>query len=87
MSHWSGDLDELKGKEIIVVDEVDIGGSYEFDIVAVVKTDEGLHVVSTSGCSCPSYEEQARYDAGPFDTISAALAHVGESHRALMQSA
>jgi hypothetical protein len=36
-------------------------------------TADGWYVVETSGCSCPSYDENARVEVGPFDSIEHAL--------------
>lgn len=79
--HWSSRLPELTG-EVECIAEYDNSGDYEFNAVAIVKDAKGYHVVSSAGCSCPSREEQAQYDAGPFDSFAAALANVPESHRA-----
>lgn len=81
MSHWSQELDELKGTELECIDEVDKGWDYGFDIEAIVKNEKGYHVVRSSGCSCPSVEEVASYCSGPFDTYEEALTHISDSHR------
>lgn len=79
-THWSSGLSELTG-QVTCIDEVDTGGSYDFDAVAVVQDDNGYHVVSSSGCSCPSHEERAQYDCGPFTSYAEALVLVPETHR------
>lgn len=80
-THWSSGLSQLAG-EVVCIDEVDTGGNYDFDIVAIVRDDNGYHVVSSSGCSCPTHEERAQYDQGPFSSYSDALSFVPETHRA-----
>jgi hypothetical protein len=78
--HWSSSLEEIKD-DVSLIHEIDLGYSYEFDIVAIVKDRNGYHVVSTSGCSCPSYEDVARYDSGPFETLEKAYDFIPASHR------
>lgn len=79
--HWSSGLSEFGGQPVTQVHEEDRGGSYEFDAVAIVESAGSYHVVSSSGCSCPSHEERAQHDAGPFATYDEALARVPGSHR------
>jgi len=82
MSHWASGLSQFEGLSITGIDESDIGGSYEFDSVAIVKDQNGAYyVVSSSGCSCPTHEEKAMYDAGPFNTYAEALGNVPDTHR------
>jgi hypothetical protein len=79
-SHWSAGLPELTGT-VEAIHEEDRGGSWEFDAVAIIKDDLGFHVVSSSGCSCPTHEEQAMHSSGPHATYAEALIQVPESHR------
>lgn len=81
MAHWSDAEFTDRGGAVEAIAEEDIAGSYEFDAVAIVSNTRGFWVVSSSGCSCPSHEDNAAIDAGPFDTIDEAWKHVPESHR------
>ncbi len=81
LDHWFSHLFDADARDLSIVDSVDLGGDYDFDDVTVVKNRHGYHVVSTSGCSCPSHEEMAQYDAGPFATYEEALRYVPKEHR------
>ena len=81
-AHWSSGLTELRDLPIKCIDEVDLGGSYDFDAVAIVQDAAGkFYVVSSGGCSCPTHEDNAQFDAGPFDSYSEALLQIPETHR------
>lgn len=77
---WFNELPELTS-DATEVGSYDSDDGWGFNIVAIVKDSKGYHVVSSSGCSCPSREEMARHDAGPFDSYSIALSHVPETHK------
>jgi len=66
VTHWSeGLFDKPILRVVKGYDDPHL--SYEFDITDLVQTADGWYVVSTTGCSCPSYEERAWIDCGPLD--------------------
>ena len=79
--HWSSKLKELVVPVECIV-ERDVGQNYEFDAVAIVRDARGYHVVSSAGCSCPTFQEQAMYDSGPHPSVDDAVVMVPETHKA-----
>lgn len=75
--HWSSGLPEIGTVGVVIGEVMD----YEFDCVAVIQNNRGFHVVSSSGCSCPTHEEQAVYESGPHPTIEDTWPYIPESHR------
>lgn len=47
----------------------DPDADYSFDLVDVAKAHDGWYLVRTTGCSCPSYEEEAHIEHGPVHTL------------------
>lgn len=45
--------------------------SYSFDMKDIALVNGKWYLVGTSGCSCPSYEDNADIDLGPFDNLDA----------------
>ncbi len=78
-NHWSNGLFTEPLLEVIEgFDDENL--SYEFSVTDFVLTVHGWYIVSTAGCSCPTYDENAGIDLGPYATPQEALGEWLEEH-------
>jgi hypothetical protein len=65
MEHWSDHLFGDRSIQQVFEGYDDPDASYSFDLTDVVQVGDEWYLVSTSGCSCPSYDENAEIEFGP----------------------
>lgn len=61
--HTTGIWDNPQDFGLTMVKDVDIADSYEFDMIAIWKTEDGRYLIGTdSGCSCPTPFENTKVE-------------------------